>query len=159
MTQPPPVAPKPVLVPPPAPVPVAKPRGGPLFDVGLSRQPDPANYIFARVGYEIRLTDKLYLMGLVGGSVRWMGNDGGSAFTADAMLDYHWLDRFSVGLGAGYWSGNGGQIDLIGDVGLLLSGRPDSSNSSLFLEARLPVDELGSPNEFGRLGLGLRFRF
>ena len=93
--------------PPPAPVPPppAKPHGGLLFDVGLARQPDPANYAFARVGYELPLFDKLYLMGLVGGSVRWMGNDGGSAFTADLLLDYHWLDKLSFGLGAGFWSG------------------------------------------------------
>jgi hypothetical protein len=130
-----------------------------LFDVGFSRQLDPANYLFARVGYELPLSDKLYLLGLVGGSLRWMGNDGGSAFTADLMLDYHWLGRHSVGLGAGFWSGNGGQVDLIADVGYLVFGDPEGSNGSLFLEARLPADELGSVNEFGRIGLGMRFRF
>ena len=91
----------PVRLPPPVPPPVAKPLSGLLVDVGLSRQPDPANYLFARVGYELPLTGKLYLMGLVGGYVRWMGDDGGSAFTADAMLDYHWMDKISFGLGAG----------------------------------------------------------
>ncbi|MHB8894899.1 MAG: hypothetical protein ACYC99_06945 [Candidatus Geothermincolia bacterium] len=152
-----PAAPTPVVVPPPPPA--AMWRGGLLFDVGLSRQFDPANYLFARVGYEVPLFDKLYLMGLVGGSLRWMGNDGGNAFTADVMLDYHWLGRHSVGLGAGFWSGNDGQVDLLADVGYLLFGDPDGNNGSLFLEARLPADELGSVNEFGRLGLGLRFRF
>jgi hypothetical protein len=164
---PPPVAPKPVAAPvapapaavPPVPPPVAKSRGGLLFDVGLSRQPDPANYVFARVGYEAPLFDRLYLMGLVGGAVRWMGNDGGSAFTADALLDYHWLGGFSFGLGAGYWSGNDGQVDLLADVGFLVAGDPNSSNTELFLEARLPFDELGNVNEYGRFGVGLRFRF
>ncbi len=155
---PPPVAPRPVAPPPPAPAPVAKPHGGPLFDVGLSRQPDPANYAFARIGYEVPLADRLYLMGLVGGYVRWMGKDGGSAFIADALLDYHWLGGLSVGLGAGYWSGNDGQVDLIADVGFLLGSRPDGRNCSLFIEARLPTDELDNPNDFGRFGLGLRFR-
>jgi hypothetical protein len=152
-------APAQVAVAPPVPPPVAGRKGGPLLDVGLSRQPDPANYVFARIGYEVPLSDKLYLVGLVGGYLRWMGNDGGSAFTVDAMLDYHWMDRFSVGAGAGYWSGNGGQVDLVADAGYLLWGSPDGGNTSLFLEARLPVDELDGPNEFGRLGLGLRFRF
>ncbi|HWR98860.1 MAG TPA: hypothetical protein VN317_10605, partial [Candidatus Methanoperedens sp.] len=138
--------------------PVAAARGGLVFDLGLSRQFDPANYVFARVGYELPLSDNLYLLGLVGGSVRWMGNDGGSAFTADALLDYHWLDGFSFGLGVGFWSGNDGQADLIADLGYLVSGRPDARNTSLFLEARLPVDELDNTREFGRLGLGLRFR-
>jgi hypothetical protein len=128
-------------------------------DVGLSRQPDPANYLFARVGYELPLTGKLYLMGLVGGYVRWMGEDGGSAFTADAMLDYHWMDKISFGLGAGYWSGNDGQIDLLANLGLLVWGAPDSRNSSVFFEARLPADELGDSDKFGRFGLGLRTRF
>ena len=45
------------------------------------------------------------------------------------------------------------------DVGYLLFGSPDRSNTSLFLEARLPVDELDDANEYGRCGLGLRFRF
>ena len=129
------------------------------MDVGLSRQPDPANYLFARVGYELPLTGKLYLMGLVGGYVRWMGEDGGSAFTADAMLDYHWMDKISFGLGAGYWSGNDGQIDLLADLGFLLWGAPDSRNSSIFIEARLPADELGDSDKFGRFGLGVRTRF
>jgi hypothetical protein len=159
---PPPVAAAPrapAPVPAPAPAPVAAAWGGLLFDVGLSRQLDPANYVFARVGYELPLSGKLYLIGLVGGQARWMGNDGGSAFTADAMLDYHWAGRFSFGLGAGYWSGNDGQVDALADVGYLLSGSPDRNNMSIFAEARLPFDELDNVNEFGRIGLGLRFRF
>jgi hypothetical protein len=143
----------------PAPAPAASSPGGLLLDVGLSRQPDPANYLFARVGYEVPLSDKLYLMGLLGGYVRWMGNDGGNAFTADALLDYHWLGGFSLGFGAGYWSGNDGQVDLVADLGHILAGDPDGANTSLFLETRLPTDELDNPNEFGRLGLGLRLRF
>ena len=111
------------------------------------------------MGYEVPLFDRLYVMGLVGGSLRWMGDDGGSAFTADALLDYHWLGGFSFGLGAGYWSGNDGQVDLLADVGFLVAGDPDRSNTSLFLEARLPFDELDNVNEYGRFGLGLRFRF
>ena len=83
----------------------------------------------------------------------------GCAHTADALLDYHWLGGFSFGLGAGYWSGNDGQVDLLADAGLLVAGDPDKSNTSIFLEARLPFDELGNVNDFVRFGLGLRFRF
>ena len=146
-------------LPAPVPPPAAKPLSGLLVDVGLSREPDPANYLFARVGYELPLTGKLYLMGLVGGYVRWMGDDGGSAFTADAMLDYHWMDKISFGLGAGYWSGNDGQVDLLANLGYLVWGAPDSRNSSLFLEARLPADNLDDSDKFGRFGLGMRTRF
>jgi len=130
-----------------------------LADLGLSRQPDPANYLFARVGYELPLTGKLYLMGLVGGYVRWMGETGGSAFTADAMLDYHWMDKVSLGLGAGFWSGNDGQIDLLANVGFLVWGVPDSKNCSIIFEARLPADNLDEIDKFGRFGVGLRERF
>ena len=157
-------APPPDVAPVPAPVPVppppaAKPRGRLLADLGLSRQPDPANYLFARVGYEYPLTAKLYLMGLLGGYVRFAGDDGGSAFTADAMLDYHWMSRFSVGLGAGFWSGNDGQLDLLANVGFLVFGTPESANGSLFIETRLPADELGDSDMYGRFGMGLRYRF
>jgi hypothetical protein len=156
---PPPAAPAPAPPPAPVPPPAAKPLSGFLVDVGLSRQPDPANYLFARVGYELPLTGKLYLMGLVGGYVRWMGETGGSAFNADLMLDYHWMDKISFGLGAGYWSGNDGQLDLIADIGYLLWGAPDSRNSSIFLEARLPADNLDELDTFGRFGVGVRTRF
>ena len=98
-------------------------------------------------------------MGLLGGSLRWSGHDGGSAFTADAMLDYHWLGGVSTGLGAGYWSGNDGQVDLLADVGFLVAGDPDGRNTSFFLEARLPLDQLEDIYNNGRFGLGLRFRF
>jgi hypothetical protein len=115
--------------------------------------------VFGRVGYELPLTAKLYLQGFVGGALRWMGNDGGSAFTADALLDYHWLDRVSLGAGAGYWSGNDGQLDLLADVGFRLFGTADRPNTSLLFEARLPADNLDESDKFGRFGLGVRFRF
>jgi hypothetical protein len=132
---------------------------GLLVDVGISREPDPAGYAFARIGYEFPIVDKLYLMGLLGGYVRFTGHDGGSAFTADVMLDYHFLDRLSFGLGAGFWSGNDGQVDLLADIGFLIAGTPETRNTSLFLDVRLPADDLGNSDKFGRYGVGARFRF
>jgi len=127
--------------------------------VGLSRQFDPANYLTARIGYEHPLTGKLYLQGFVGGALRWMGDDGGSAFTADALLDWHWLDKYSLGFGAGFWSGNDGQLDLLFDAGYLISGTPEGRSTELLFEARLPADDLEDSDKYGRYGLGLRFRF
>ena len=76
------------------------------------------------------------------------------------MLDYHWWNRLSFGMGAGYWwTGNDGQVDLIANVGVLLYGKPDSFNSTLFLEARSEIDELDNLHNLGRFGLGIRFRF
>ena len=154
-----PAVPPPAPVAAPAPPPAAKPLSGLLFDVGLSREPDPANYVFARVGYELPLTGKLYLMGLVGGYLALDGRRRRSAFTADALLDYHWVNKLSFGLGAGYWSGNDGQIDLLANVGFLVWGTPNSKNCSFFLEARLPADNLDESDKFGRFGLGMRTRF
>jgi hypothetical protein len=156
---PPPPPPPPAPVAAPVPPPAAKPLSGFIMDVGLSREPDPANYVFARVGYELPLAGKLYLMGLVGGYVRWMGDDGESAFTADAMLDYHWMNKVALGLGAGYWSGNDGQLDLLANVEYLVWGPPNSMNCSFFLEARLPADNLDESDKFGRFGVGMRTRF
>ena len=129
------------------------------MDAGSFYQFDPATYLFARVGYEIPLYDKLSLIAFVGGAFRIHGKDGGDAFIADVILDYHWWNRLSFGLGAGYWSGNNGQMDLIGNLGFLLYGNPNSFNSTLFLEARSEVGELGSLHDQGRFGLGMRFRF
>jgi hypothetical protein len=165
---------KAAAVPPPAPMPAipekaaagsmasmaaAKFPGGLVVDTGFSYQFDPASYLFARIGYEFPLFDKLSLLAFVGGSFRIHGKDGGSAFIADVILDYHWWNRLSFGLGAGYWSGNGGQMDLIANLGFLVYGQPDSFNSTLFLEARSEIGELGNMHDQGRLGLGIRFRF
>jgi hypothetical protein len=131
-----------------------------VVDVGFSHQIDPASYLFVRMGYEFPLVDKLSLMAYLGGYFRIHGYDGGSAFVADAILDYHWWNRLSFGLGAGYWTtGNNGQMDLIANVGVLVYGKPDGFNSTLFLEARSEFDELDNLHDQGRFGLGMRFRF
>ena len=132
---------------------------GLVVDAGFSYQFDPASYLFARIGYEFPLFDKLSLLAMVGGSFRIYGKDGGSAFIADAILDYHWWNRLSFGLGAGFWSGNGGQMDLIANLGFLVYGKPDSFNSTLFLEARSKINEMDNMHDQGRFGLGIRFRF
>ena len=82
-----------------------KRKGGPVVDVGYAHQFDPADYIFARVGYEYPLTEKLYVLGLVGGFARVAGDDGGSAFTVDALLNYHVNDKLFFGGGVGLWAG------------------------------------------------------
>lgn len=143
----------------PAPMPAAKFPGGPVVDAGVFYQFDPASYLFARIGYEFPLFDKLSLLAFVGGAFRVHGEDGGSAFIADAILDYHWWNRLSFGLGAGFWSGNGGQIDGIANLGFLVFGNPNSFNGTLFLEARSEIGELDRLHDEGRFGLGMRFRF
>ncbi len=130
-----------------------------VVDAGFYRQNDPASYLFARVGYEIPLVDKLSFIGFVGGSFRIAGEDGGSAFIADAMLDYHWWNRLSFGLGAGYWSGDGGHVDAIANLGFLLFGNRDTFNGTLFIEGRSAIDEMDKISDQGRFGLGMRFRF
>ena len=157
----PPPAPMPAApaVPPPAPMPAVKPLLGLVADAGFSYQPDPASYLFARIGYEIPLYDKLGLLGMVGGYFRIYGNDGGSAITADLTLNYHWWNRLSFGLGAGFWSGNGGQLDAIANLGFLLYEQPGSFNSELFLEARSKSTEMDNMRTQGRYSIGIRFRF
>ena len=137
-----------------------KPKGGFLVDAGIAQQIDPATYLFGRVGYEYPLMDNLYVMGLIGGFGRVGGEDGGSAFVADVIFEYRWT-RFSVGLGAGYWSGDDGQMDLIADLGYRLGEDTNTfwGRTTLFLEVRSAVDEMDSMRDEARLGLGLRYRF
>jgi hypothetical protein len=152
--------------PPPSPKSVEKPmtvvpkKGGFIADIGYARQIDPGNYLFARVGYEYPLADKVYVLGMIGGYGHVEGEDGDSAFIADAMLEYRWT-RFSIGLGGGYWSGDGGKMDVIADLGCRLSLDENSllGKTSLFLEARSPSDKIDSIRDDGQVGLGLRFRF
>lgn len=160
---PPAPVPAPVAVAPPPPPPAARFRGGPVVDVGFCHQPDPADYVFARVGYEIRMVERLYLLGLVGGFGH-VGNDvgrydGENAFVADLLLDYHWWHRLSFETGAGYWSGHDGHVDLIAGAGVLLFGQPEAFNGTVFLEGRSFADDLEHLDDNGRIGLGLRFRF
>jgi hypothetical protein len=133
--------------------------GGPVVDFGYARVFDPADFVFGRVGYEIPLVDKLHLRGMVGGFWKVAGCAADSSVVVDLMLDYHWLGPFSLGFGAGYWSGDDGQLDLIGNLGIKLWDHPQGFNTSLFLEARSATDELDELADLGRYGIGLRVRF
>jgi len=154
-----PEQPKAVPPPPPKPepMPVEKRKGGPVLDVGLAQQFDPASYVFGRIGYEYPLAEKLNILGLVGGFLRFDGDDGGDAFTADVLLNYYFTEKFFVGGGAGYWSDDS-KLDLIIDLGYLIYEKPESFNLSLFLEGRCYSDDLIS-SEATRLGAGVRFHF
>ena len=151
---------KPAMVPEPVPVPVMveERRGGPVVDVGLAHMADPASYVFARVGYEVPLTEKLYAMGLVGGFIRFDGNDGGDAFTADALLNYYFTEKLFIGAGAGFWSGDDGKVDLILNTGYQIYENTGVMKMSLFLEGRSYADDFGE-RDTTRVGAGLRFQF
>ena len=143
---------------------VAQRKGGPVVDVGYAHQFDPADYIFARVGYEYPLTEKLYVLGLVGGFARVSGDDGGSAFTVDALLNYHVNDKLFFGGGVGLWAGDDdtndedANADIILNMGYLVHEKPGGMKTSLFLEGRCQADELVS-SYASRIGMGLRFQF
>lgn len=138
---------------------VNKGRGGPVVDVGLSHQFDPASYVFGRVGYEIPITEKITAMGLVGGFARFDGDDGdGGVFTADALMNYYFTDKLFAGAGVGFWSGNDGKADLIANAGYLVYEKPDVMKVSLFVEGRSEADDLFA-SRASRLGAGVRFQF
>ena len=137
---------------------VAPHKGGPVADIGLARQFDPASYVFARVGYEFFLTENLSATGLVGGFARIEGYDGGSAFTADALLNYYLTEKWFVGAGVGFWTGEDDNIDLIVNMGYLIYDKPGTMKTSLFVEGRCVADDLLA-SQATRLGVGLRFQF
>lgn len=151
----------PVVVAPPepiTPVVVAEHKGGPVVDVGFAHQFDPASYVFARGGYEAFLTESFSAMGLIGGFARVGGHDGGSAFTADALLTYYLTEKFFIGAGAGFWVGEDDNIDLIVNMGYLIYERLGVMKTSLFIEGRCEADDLIS-SLATRLGAGVRFQF
>lgn len=137
---------------------IAKRKGGPVVDAGYAHQFDPANYLFARVGYEYFLAEKLSAMGLVGGFARVEGDDGGSAFTVDALLNYYVTDKMFLGAGAGFWGGDDSNVDLIVNMGYLVHEKPGGMKTSVFMEGRCEADELIS-SLASRFGLGVRFQF
>ncbi|RPH43262.1 MAG: hypothetical protein EHM86_01440 [Desulfobulbaceae bacterium] len=138
---------------------VAVRKGGPVVDIGLSHQFDPASYAFARVGYEYPLTEKLSAMGLIGGFARFDGDDGDDAvFVADALLNFAVNEKMFIGGGVGFWSGNDGKADLIVNTGYLIHEKPGGVKTSLFVEGRCEAEDMISSNA-ARLGAGLRFQF
>ncbi|MFH0780828.1 MAG: hypothetical protein V2B20_02605 [Pseudomonadota bacterium] len=138
---------------------VVKGRGGPVVDVGLAHQFDPASYVFGRVGYEVPITENLTVMGLVGGFARFAGDDGdGGVFTADALMNYYFTDKLFAGAGVGFWSGNDGKAELIANVGYLVYEKPDVMKVSVFVEGRSEADDLFA-SRASQLGAGIRFQF
>ena len=97
-------------------------------------------------------------MGLVGGFIRFDGDDGGDAFVADALLDYYLTEKMFIGGGVGFWSGNDGKADLILNTGYLVYENPDVMKISIFVEGRCEADDLIS-SDATRVGAGLRFQF
>ncbi len=136
----------------------AQRQGGPVVDAGLTHQFDPASYVFARGGYEVFLTEKLSAMGLVGGFARIDGYDGGSAFTADALLNYYFTEKMFAGAGVGFWTGEDDNVDLIVNMGYLIYEKPDTMKTSLFIEGRCEADNMIT-SKATRVGMGLRFQF
>ena len=142
---------------------VAERKGGPIVDLGYARQTDPADYLFGRVGYEYFLNDRVSAIGAIGGFVRVHGDDGGSAFIADALMNYYFNDKMFVGGGIGLWAGEDDsaddetEIDLIANMGYKIHEN-ERVKTSLFVEGRFEADELVS-SLATRLGVGLRFQF
>lgn len=136
-----------------------------VADAGYLRMPDPADYVFGRVGAEYILNPQFSFLGMVGGAPKVSGADGTSAFLIDMLGQYNWSSVF-VGLGLGGWITSGDSdipsensgVDLIGNVGVRILGEPDKFNTSLFMEARSGLDELDEIKDYGRFGAGLRFR-
>ncbi|MBE0584618.1 MAG: hypothetical protein IH612_12785 [Desulfofustis sp.] len=138
---------------------VAERMGGPVVDLGYARLFDPANYVFGRVGYEHFLTEQISLLGMIGGFVRFEGDDGDdAAFIADALLNYYVNDKLYMGGGLGFWSGDDGKVDLIANMGYQVHETASGMRTSIFVEGRCFIDELVS-SDASRLGVGVRFRF
>ncbi len=97
-------------------------------------------------------------MGLVGGFARVGGYDGGSALTADALLNYYFTEKMFVGDGVGFWTGEDDNVDLIVNMGYLIYEKPGTMKTSLFVEGRCEADNMIS-SKASRLGAGLRFQF
>lgn len=137
-----------------------------IGDLGYYRQFDPGHYLFGRVGLEYKLNEDFSILGMIGGAPHIDGTDGKSAFMADLLGEYS-FSRYFVDFGIGGWLTDGdddndaedSQLDLIAAFGARVYGEPESFNASLFVEVRSGVDELDRLYDYGRFGLGVRFRF
>lgn len=146
-----------------------------VADLGYWRQSDPADYGFGRLGVEYALHQRLSFLVMAGGASKVDGDDGYNAFIIDFLTQYNmfflrvgedWRPVF-LGFGLGTWMTDGevgvetedSDVDIIAQIGTQISGSQDGFNTSLFLEARSALDETDALSEYGRFGIGLRFRF
>jgi len=137
-----------------------------LADLGYYRQFDPAHHVFGRVGMEYKFTENFGVLGLIGVAPHVDGIDGETAFLADILAEYT-FSRYFVDLGIGGWITDGdddidaedSQLDVIAAIGARVYGEPDKFNASVFFEVRSGVDEFDEIIDYGRFGLGVRFRF
>ncbi len=135
-------------------------------DVGYYRQFDPSNYVFARGGIEYKFNEQFGVLGMLGWAPEVHGKDGASAMLADVLAEYS-FSRYFIDLGLGGWITNGDDdleaedsgLDLIAGFGARVYGEPETFNASLFVEMRSALDEMDDMSEFGRFGMGVRFRF
>lgn len=140
-----------------------------VADLGYFRQEDPADYIFGRVGLEYRINEEFGVLGMVGFSPQVDGIDGDDALLIDLLGEYSFGSRYFIDFGIGGWITDGDddidaedtQLDVIAGIGARVYGEPESFNASVFLEARSGIDELSSSDiiDYGRFGLGVRFKF
>lgn len=145
---------------------VAENRARFLADLGYMHQFDPAHHVFGRVGMEYQFTDYFGLLGMIGVAPHVDGIDGETALLADLLAEFS-FSRYFIDLGIGGWITDGDddletentQLDLIAAFGARIFGEPENFNGSLFLEVRSAPDELSEIDEFGRFGVGVRFRF
>lgn len=134
-------------------------RGHFVADIGVMHQPDPATYLPMRVGYDFRFTDTFSLLGMVGVAPVIDGHDDDDSLMADVTANFH-HQRMFFGGGVGVWhSSMDDRLDLIVNAGYRLYGDPNQFNIALFIEGRGAVDQLDELNDYGRLGVGLRFQF
>jgi hypothetical protein len=146
-----------------------------VADLGYLRLSDPADYGFGRIGAEYALNQRLSFLGMIGGATKSGGSDGADAWLIDLMVQYNvvflqvgdtWNPVF-LGFGLGGWMSDGdddidsedSDVDIIAQIGTRIFEHPDGLDTSLFLEARSGIDEISDLSEYGRFGIGLRFRF
>lgn len=137
-----------------------------LADLGYYRQFDPAHHVFGRVGLEYKFTEQFGVVGLIGAAPHVEGYDGATAVLADLLAEYS-FSRYFIDLGVGGWITDGdddikaenSQLDLVAAFGARVFGEPEAFNGSLFFEVRSAFDELDGIIDYGRFGIGLRFRF
>ncbi|MCI5131956.1 MAG: hypothetical protein D3904_10615 [Candidatus Electrothrix sp. EH2] len=146
-----------------------------VADMGYLRLSDPADYGFGRIGAEYVLNQRLSFLGMIGGAAKSDGSDGEDAWLVDLMLQYNVLflrvgdawNPIFMGFGFGAWMSDGdddiesedSEVDIIAQVGTQIFGYSDGLNTSVFLEARSGIDEISDLSQYGRFGIGLRFRF
>ncbi len=130
-----------------------------LGEVGALYMNDPYTFAVVRGGFLYKFARSFGARVAVGPAIDLSGDYGTTPITADLTLNLI-AGNVYVGPGVGVWyTSDESKMDLILNMGFMLTNNYTGINFGLFIEGRAFSDALDDISNTGRFGAGIRFLF